>query len=98
VHVFFPDPWPKKRHHKRRLVQPRFVAAVARALAPGGALNVVTDFPPYAEAIREVVAGVAELAAAPTFHHAADLEARTHFAAKLARRGSTFHGFTWVRR
>ncbi|HEY3554626.1 MAG TPA: tRNA (guanosine(46)-N7)-methyltransferase TrmB, partial [Casimicrobiaceae bacterium] len=43
VHVFFPDPWPKKRHHKRRLLQAPFVRALARTLADGGYLHVATD-------------------------------------------------------
>jgi tRNA (guanine-N7-)-methyltransferase len=48
IHVFFPDPWPKKRHHKRRLLQPPFVHALAQALAPGGYLHVATDWEDYA--------------------------------------------------
>lgn len=55
VHLFFPDPWPKKRHHKRRIVQPAFLALVASRLAPGGVFRVATDWPPYAEHIEEVV-------------------------------------------
>jgi tRNA (guanine-N7-)-methyltransferase len=51
VHVYFPDPWPKKRHHKRRLLKPAFVNALARRLAPGGYLHVATDWAPYAEEI-----------------------------------------------
>ena len=46
--VLFPDPWPKKRHHKRRLIQPPFVALLERALAPGGVLRLATDWQPYA--------------------------------------------------
>jgi tRNA (guanine-N7-)-methyltransferase len=49
VHVFFPDPWPKKRHHKRRLLQPAFVHALAARLAPGGYLHVATDWEDYAK-------------------------------------------------
>ena len=49
VHIFFPDPWPKKRHHKRRLVQPEFAALVAERLRPGGHLHVATDWQDYAE-------------------------------------------------
>ena len=48
IHVYFPDPWPKKRHHKRRLLQPAFVHALAERLAPGGYLHVATDWEPYA--------------------------------------------------
>ncbi len=54
LHLFFPDPWPKKRHHKRRLVQAKFVALVARKLAPGGYVHVATDWPEYASQIDEV--------------------------------------------
>jgi tRNA (guanine-N7-)-methyltransferase len=49
VHLFFPDPWPKKRHHKRRLVQPEFVELVRRKLAPGGVFQAATDWQDYAE-------------------------------------------------
>jgi tRNA (guanine-N7-)-methyltransferase len=55
VNLFFPDPWPKKRHHKRRLVQPAFVAQVARVLQGGGLFHVATDWPDYAEHARSVV-------------------------------------------
>ena len=49
VQIFFPDPWPKKRHHKRRLIQPAFVALVADRLQAGGELALATDWPEYAE-------------------------------------------------
>ncbi len=48
-HIFFPDPWPKKRHHKRRLVQRPHTDLIARKLAPGGYLCMATDWEPYAE-------------------------------------------------
>ena len=51
IHVFFPDPWPKKRHHKRRLLQAAFVHALALRLAPGGYLHVATDWEDYANEI-----------------------------------------------
>jgi tRNA (guanine-N7-)-methyltransferase len=54
IHLFFPDPWPKKRHHKRRMVQPEFAALAARKLAPGGVLHAATDWPDYAEHMGEV--------------------------------------------
>ena len=56
VNVFFPDPWHKKKHHKRRLVQPAFVALLASRLAPGGALHCATDWQPYAEQMLAVLA------------------------------------------
>jgi tRNA (guanine-N7-)-methyltransferase len=56
IHVFFPDPWPKKRHHKRRLVQPAFAALAASRLAPGGYFHVATDWQEYAEHVLAVLA------------------------------------------
>lgn len=57
IHVFFPDPWPKKRHHKRRLLQPGFVRELAKRLRQGGYLHVATDWQEYAEHILEVLSG-----------------------------------------
>src|SRR4051812_17363554 len=54
VRVFFPDPWPKARHHKRRLLQPDTVALIADRLRPGGILHAATDHPGYAEQIADV--------------------------------------------
>jgi tRNA (guanine-N7-)-methyltransferase len=56
VRVFFPDPWPKARHAKRRLVQQSFLDLVATRLRPGGVLHVATDWAPYAEQVRALVA------------------------------------------
>ena len=55
VQVFFPDPWHKKRHHKRRLVNAGFVALLADRLKPGGVLHCATDWEPYAEQMLEVL-------------------------------------------
>ncbi|HEV6965797.1 MULTISPECIES: tRNA (guanosine(46)-N7)-methyltransferase TrmB [Roseateles] len=55
VHIFFPDPWHKKRHNKRRLIQPAFVAQLVKHLAPGGYLHCATDWQPYAEQMLEVL-------------------------------------------
>jgi tRNA (guanine-N7-)-methyltransferase len=55
VHLFFPDPWPKKRHHKRRLVQPPLVALLASRIKPGGYLHAATDWEDYAHRILEVL-------------------------------------------
>jgi tRNA (guanine-N7-)-methyltransferase len=54
VRVFFPDPWPKKRHHKRRLIQPELVALVASRLEAGGTLHLATDWANYAEQMLDV--------------------------------------------
>ena len=61
VQIFFPDPWHKKRHHKRRLIQPDFVAMLVKKLAPGGRIHVATDWENYAEHILEVLSQNADL-------------------------------------
>lgn len=61
INVFFPDPWPKSRHHKRRLIRPGFIEAALRALAPGGVLHVATDWQDYAKSIIKLLAGYAGL-------------------------------------
>jgi len=65
VLLYFPDPWPKKRHHKRRIVQPAFVALVASRLKPGGRFRLATDWEPYAAWMLEM------LSASPEFTNAA---------------------------
>jgi len=55
VLLFFPDPWPKKRHHKRRIVQPAFIGEVGRCLEPGGLFHLATDWDDYARHMREVL-------------------------------------------
>lgn len=62
IHIFFPDPWHKKRHHKRRLIQPAFVALLARKLKPGGYLHLATDWEDYAVQMLEVLSAEALLA------------------------------------
>jgi len=61
VRIYFPDPWHKKRHHKRRLVQPEFVALLARKLKPGGLLHLATDWEDYARQMIEVCGAEAAL-------------------------------------
>jgi len=56
-HIFFPDPWPKKRHHKRRLIQPEFVSLLSSKLKEGGYIYLVTDWEEYAEWMLEVLNG-----------------------------------------
>ncbi|WP_140626197.1 tRNA (guanosine(46)-N7)-methyltransferase TrmB [Methylibium rhizosphaerae] len=55
VHIFFPDPWHKKRHNKRRLIQPPFVAELVTRIRPGGYLHCATDWEPYAQQMLEVL-------------------------------------------
>jgi len=66
AHIFFPDPWPKKRHHKRRLIQPPFTTLLASRLKPGAYLHVATDWEDYANQILEV------LSAEPLLRNTAD--------------------------
>ena len=66
VHIFFPDPWPKARHHKRRLIQPSLVATLARRLKPGGYIHCATDWENYAEQMLDV------LSAEPSLENTAD--------------------------
>lgn len=100
VRVFFPDPWPKSRHHKRRLLQPSTIAVIADRLRPGGVLHVATDHAGYAEQIAE--AGDAE----PLLRRAAAGEAVpisldrpvTKYELKAREAGSRVNEFIWVRR
>ena len=62
IHVFFPDPWPKKRHHKRRLLQPDFAMLAASRLAAGGMLHVATDWQEYADHVLAVLSATPGLA------------------------------------
>ncbi|MGB3289657.1 MAG: tRNA (guanosine(46)-N7)-methyltransferase TrmB [Burkholderiaceae bacterium] len=62
VHIYFPDPWPKKRHHKRRLIQPAFIALLASRIKPGGYIHCATDWENYAEQMLEVLSGESSLA------------------------------------
>ena len=65
VRIYFPDPWPKRRHHKRRLVNPEFVTLVASRLVPGGLLHLATDWEPYAQEM------LAACTAEPALHNTA---------------------------
>jgi tRNA (guanine-N7-)-methyltransferase len=62
VHIFFPDPWHKKKHHKRRLIQPEFVAQLVSRLAAGGLLHCATDWEPYAQQMLQVLSANPALA------------------------------------
>ena len=86
INVYFPDPWPKKRHHKRRLIQPPFLALAARKLRPGGELCIATDWAGYAEHIDEVLADCPEFRVDLTREHGGD-EAIDRPTTKFERRG-----------
>ena len=89
VRVFFPDPWPKARHHKRRLLQPATVALIADRLRPGGVLHAATDHAGYAEQIAEVGDAEPRLRRVTASDVAADLgaAARHQVRGKAQRRG-----------
>jgi tRNA (guanine-N7-)-methyltransferase len=91
IHVFFPDPWPKKRHHKRRLLQPPFVLELAKRLAPGGYFHCATDWEEYALQMVEVLAACPLLAntssASDGFAPRPDYRPRTKFEARGLRLG-----------
>lgn len=83
IHVFFPDPWPKKRHHKRRLIQPPLVRLLASRLRPGGYLHLATDWEDYALQMLQVLSAEAQLdntaeefAARPAYRPLTKFEAR----------------------
>jgi tRNA (guanine-N7-)-methyltransferase len=88
--ILFPDPWPKKRHHKRRLIQPAFVALLTRALEPGGRLHIATDWQPYALemlAVLEGAPGLRNLAASGGFAARPPERAPTRFEQRGTRLG-----------
>lgn len=96
VHVFFPDPWPKKRHHKRRFFRPSNVARLAEVLAPGGLLRIKTDHGGYAAVIGEVLAGELRLAPVPaedTFEGVPP----SNFEVKYAREARPVHRLAYRR-
>ena len=80
VHIFFPDPWPKKRHHKRRLIQPPFVALLASRLKSGAIVHACTDWEDYARQMLEVLAAEPALAnTAPAYAARPDSRPQTKF-------------------
>jgi tRNA (guanine-N7-)-methyltransferase len=99
--INFPDPWPKKRHHRRRLLQPGFVAELAHRLTPGGLLHVATDDVPYAEQIDAALAGEPRLenAYAPA-RWVAEVPGRmpTAYEAEWRAEGRALHFWAYRRR
>ncbi len=93
IQIFFPDPWHKKRHHKRRLIQPEFVALLQRKLEPGGYLHLATDWQPYAEQMLEVmekISGLVNLAGAGHYANPGDRPAT-----KFEKRGRKLGHDVW---
>ncbi len=92
VYVLFPDPWPKQRHHKRRLVQPDFIELVRRKLKPGGVLHLATDWQDYAEHMQAVLGASSGFAPAP-----AGLRPDTKYEARGRRLGHAVRDLVYVR-
>lgn len=97
LHVYFPDPWPKKRHHKRRLFDAAFAADAARALAPGALLRAASDHLDYWEVIREVLDAEPGLAGVDE-EEAGEWAAGTNYEAKFVRQGREIRRGIWRRR
>ena len=98
VLVWFPDPWPKKRHHKRRLVRPEFAALVRRVLRPGGRLHLATDWEPYAEHMLEVLGahpGFSNRAAPERFMPRPERRIETRFESRGRRHGHRVFDLSW---
>jgi tRNA (guanine-N7-)-methyltransferase len=99
IHIFFPDPWPKKRHHKRRLIQPEFAALLATRLRPGGYLHVATDWDEYAQSILGVLAAEPLLAnTADGFAPRPEYRPLTKFERRGLRLGHGVRDLLFVRR
>ena len=102
VHVLFPDPWPKKRHHKRRLFQPAFIDAVATALQEDGQLNVATDYTGYFEVILGLLENRTDFERRPGFALLDRLpegeSGHTNYEVKYRATGRAIHQATWTRR
>jgi tRNA (guanine-N7-)-methyltransferase len=100
VHVYFPDPWWKARHHKRRVMNEAFAADVVRTLAPGGRLHLWTDVKDYFDMALEVVAthtplvGPLDVAEKPAEH---DLDFRTHFERRTRLHEEPVYRAEWVK-
>jgi len=94
LHIYHPDPWPKKRHHKRRLFQPEFVAAAIRATQPGGTWYIQSDHAEYFEWIRELLATCTELKPLTWTQSGAEAGPEwsgTNFEIKYVREGRAIH-------
>jgi len=94
LHIYHPDPWPKRRHHKRRLIQPEFVAAAVEALMPGGRLAVQTDHAEYFGQMSEVIAQEGRLRPVPFDIPEAgvvDGRVQTNYEVKYLREGRTIY-------
>ncbi|HET7307085.1 MAG TPA: tRNA (guanosine(46)-N7)-methyltransferase TrmB [Gammaproteobacteria bacterium] len=99
--IYFPDPWPKKRHHKRRLIQPAFVAKLARIVKPGGRLELATDWEDYAVGMLETLNAAEDfvnLAAGATYAPRAAYRPETRFERRGTNLGHRVRDLVFQRR
>lgn len=96
MHIYHPDPWPKKRHHKRRLVNAAFVDAAIRAIQPGGRLMIQTDHAGYFEQIESVTRDRTDLRPVPFAENGVETPA-TNYEVKYEREGRAIYRVAFVR-
>ncbi|SHK81541.1 tRNA (guanine-N(7)-)-methyltransferase [Pseudonocardia thermophila] len=100
LRIFFPDPWPKRRHRKRRLIQPAFVALAASRLAPGGTLHMATDWDDYARqmlTVAEAAEGLENTAGPGQWTPRPEWRPVTKFERRALREGRTVHDLIFRR-
>lgn len=99
VHIYFPDPWPKKRHHKRRLVRPEFIALLASRIQPGGYIHCATDWEDYAVQMLDVLSGEPLLANTATdYAPKPDYRPQTKFETRGLRLGHGIRDLVFKRK
>lgn len=95
IHIYHPDPWPKRRHHRRRLVKSEFLSLCLKKIRPGGTIHVSTDHENYFESIMEETTKFGLLHPNCSIHYSTGVEGPgevvTHYARKFSARGSTIH-------
>lgn len=102
VYLFFPDPWPKQRHHKRRILQPRLMTSLARVIRPGGVFHAATDWEPYARQMLELLTNAGDLflnaAGSGAFHPRPQARPLTRFEQRGVRLGHQVRDLIFRRR
>jgi tRNA (guanine-N7-)-methyltransferase len=100
LNLYFPDPWPKKRHHKRRILRPAFLDLVDRVLTPDGALHIATDWDDYAEQVGDMLGADPRFTCAEYRRHGGDqplARPSTKFERRGLRLGHDIHDWRYVR-
>jgi tRNA (guanine-N7-)-methyltransferase len=95
IQIFFPDPWPKRRHHKRRLIQPTFVQLLATKLKPGGTLHLATDWQDYAEHMQRVLSASEEFINPAGIGKFAERSSQRPLITKFEQRGESAGRTIW---